>query len=495
MLNIFNLEVLDSITWSFVFCLSILIRIYQGFFIDAIFLFILLVTSWTVSFLNDRPQFRQGAGNGIICGFLSVPATLASVGSPLLYPALLVNIIFSLLFILSPTLVPTTDFRFNIIVSFLVTFLFSLSNENLYVLSITALFGLMVISCLMKYASGSFTIGEFVMVSTLSCLPIKLIFTEENGVTRFSSIFIVFGVLCLSLSLFIKRPISIFIVILAFVLSIHDIPIVLAYVFEKKKLLLIVYCALICFIFVFLSTFWKGLQKFPQIIQRKFFHLMALLVFVPPIVVDSEFLKLCICGSIFVFLVIESLRIVRFPVIAKVVENYVSGFIDERDSNELILTHLFLLLGLGLPVLLTPINFWSNLTSNPYLCHFCDSKENSWICYSLELSIYVCGISVLAVGDAAASVFGVYYGKHKWPGSKKSFEGTAGAFVGTWITMSVILLIVVRGGSAFKMILTLVVPSLIGAFDEAFTSQIDNLTLPFVMIPPIVCSFYLLSMI
>lgn len=204
---------------------------------------------------------------------------------------------------------------------------------------------------------------------------------------------------------------------------------------------------------------------------------MALLVFVPPAILDSDFLKLCISGAIFVFLIIESLRIVRFPFIAKIVESYVAGFIDERDSNELILTHLFLLLGLGLPVLLTPNQLNQNL----------GSLENS-----VKLSIKVCGISVLAVGDAAASVFGVYFGRHKWPGSKKSFEGTAGAFFGTWITMFTILAIDEKEMS-FRKILALVVPSIVGSFDEAFTSQIDNLTLPFVMIPPIVCSFYLLS--
>lgn len=206
---------------------------------------------------------------------------------------------------------------------------------------------------------------------------------------------------------------------------------------------------------------------------------MALLVFVPPVLIDSDFLKLCISGAIFLFLIIESFRIVRFPYVSKLVESYVAGFIDERDSNELILTHLFLLLGLGLPVLLTP-NYLNR--------DFKDFQD------SILISIRICGISVLAVGDAAASVFGVYFGKHKWPGSKKSYEGTAGAFFGTWITMSIILAIAEKSFS-FGKCLALIIPSIMGALDEAFTSQIDNLTLPFVMIPPIVCSFYLLSIV
>ena len=36
----------------------------------------------------------------------------------------------------------------------------------------------------------------------------------------------------------------------------------------------------------------------------------------------------------------------------------------------------------------------------------------------------LCGLMCIGVGDTFASVIGTQYGKHKWPGSKKSFEGT-----------------------------------------------------------------------
>ena len=194
---------------------------------------------------------------------------------------------------------------------------------------------------------------------------------------------------------------------------------------------------------------------------------MALLVFVPPVLIDPSFLKLCISGAIFIFLFIESFRVTKFPFISTIINNYVADFIDERDGGELVLTHLFLLLGLGLPVLITGSN-------SPGF-----------------IRVQICGISVLAIGDAAASVIGVNFGKHKWPGSKKSFEGTAGAFIGTWLCM----LIIQQFGKvdfSFMDLISLAFPSLIAALDEAFTSQIDNLTLPFVMIPWICfCSVFI----
>jgi dolichol kinase len=230
------------------------------------------------------------------------------------------------------------------------------------------------------------------------------------------------------------------------------------FVFVVRRLVLIGYCGFTCACFIFLSVFWKGLSRFPQIIQRKFFHLMALFVFIPPVLLDDEFLGLAVCGAIFVFLFVEGLRITSFPGIGMLIERYVAGFVDERDSGGLILTHLFLLLGLGLPVVLA-----KGETSSGFL-------------------VQLCGLSVLAVGDAAASIVGVNFGRHRWPGTKKTWEGTAGAFIGTWVCLFLVQQLK-EVDLSWQNIVALTIPSLIGALDEAFTTQIDNLTLPFVMIP------------
>lgn len=36
------------------------------------------------------------------------------------------------------------------------------------------------------------------------------------------------------------------------------------------------------------------------------------------------------------------------------------------------------------------------------------------------------GVLVLGIGDAVASLVGSYWGRHHWPGSPKTYEGTLG---------------------------------------------------------------------
>jgi dolichol kinase len=309
----------------------------------------------------------------------------------------------------------------------------------------------------MTYAPGSFTLGEFFIVATLSGLPLRFAITEV-GITRLCAVAILAGALCLSVSLVIKKPIIVLIFVVPFIFLYEDILDVVTFVLVPRRLVLIGYCASVCVLFVLLSVFWKGLSKFPQIIQRKFFHLMALFVFIPPVLLDCDFLRLAVCGAIFVFLFVESLRVTHFPYIGALIERYVADFVDERDSGGLILTHLFLLLGLGLPVVL--------------------SKNETRIGFLVQL----CGLSVLAVGDAAASIIGVNFGRHRWPGTKKTLEGTFGALVGTWLCLFLVQQLK-EVDLSWQNMVAILVPSLVGALDEAFTTQIDNLTLPFVMIP------------
>jgi hypothetical protein len=46
---------------------------------------------------------------------------------------------------------------------------------------------------------------------------------------------------------------------------------------------------------------------------------------------------------------------------------------------------------------------------------------------------------------------------------------------------------------SWKNMAAIAIPSLVGALDEAFTTQIDNLTLPFVMIPFVVLAKWCLG--
>ncbi|KAK8889476.1 hypothetical protein M9Y10_034223 [Tritrichomonas musculus] len=477
-----NLEFLDSLTWSICLFFAAALRFRKNDYADVGFLLLHFILSWINQFSNIRKSFRHGAGDGIVCGSLAVTAALGSLEANSFHICIIVSIIIDVLFLLNRNGIPTLDIRFIPIIPLFIIFAIikvysitpystvNLSSTIMILIIIISVFmSLFVLTILMKYAPSSFTIGECIMVSTLSSLPVFHIFNAE-GIQRFSSVFIVSGIICLTLSLLVRKPICIFILVFPLIFSIFDIGEVFHYIFNINRIVLLVYCGIVVVVFLLLSVFWKGLERFPRIVQRKFFHLMAFLVFVPPVLIDYQFLRLCISGAIFLFLFVESLRIVKFPFVYTLISNYVEDFIDERDRGELILTHLFLLLGLGLPVLMARDDIPGGL------------------------AIHTCGISVLAVGDAVASIVGVNFGKHKWPGSKKSIEGTIGAFFGTFITL--LFVHQFEGASlnidfSLQTLLCLAIPSLLGALDEAFTSQIDNLTLPFVMIPPILYTYSL----
>jgi dolichol kinase len=463
-----QLDTLDSIMWTIGLVLVSLKSVIDGELFKCYALVALMTFSWLLSILRKRPMFRQNADAQVVGGLLSIPTALFALDSKFQIPSICVALTLCLIFLLSKKPIPTRDLKFTIPITFIIPwFFFFFSDESIVVLSLTNYFAVFVINTLLNHARESFTIGEAMLVSNLAAIPIRSILLETE-LPQFCATFIVGAVFCLCLSLLVKRPIAVISCILPLFITYKNIPFIISFLFSFKRILILGYCGIVCVVFILASVFWKGLEKMPQIIQRKFFHIMALLVFIVPVIVDVEWMRLAISGAIYVFLVFESLRIVRFPFIAKVIEQYISDFIDERDSGELILTHLFLLMGCGLPVM------------------FCDMDGYN------GFAVKVCGISVLAIGDAAASAIGIKYGKHKWPGSKKSIEGTLGAFFGTWIT------IVVLTGIGTKSVcisssLILAIPSLVGALDEAFTSQIDNLTLPFVILPFVVLCLQLVK--
>jgi dolichol kinase len=88
------------------------------------------------------------------------------------------------------------------------------------------------------------------------------------------------------------------------------------------------------------------------------------------------------------------------------------------------------------------------------------------------------GVLSLGVGDSIAAVSGTLIGRHKWPGSNKTFEGS---FMSVVCQMIVIVMIVICDNSLpllSKKVWGVLMGSVIsGAIMEAYTHQIDNLIL------------------
>lgn len=93
-------------------------------------------------------------------------------------------------------------------------------------------------------------------------------------------------------------------------------------------------------------------MKIKNIIVRKFYHLLSVVLFVPIILKDIQFMNLSFSICLSLFLLIELLRYENiYPF--NLVNNYIGSYIDDRDKNRLVITPIYLLFGNSLPIFLS----------------------------------------------------------------------------------------------------------------------------------------------
>lgn len=208
---------------------------------------------------------------------------------------------------------------------------------------------------------------------------------------------------------------------------------------------------------------------------RKVFHIAIVAVFVTGMRVDVDYLKFCSAALLVVFILLEvrsisitdvqvvwstdlylqAIRVSNIHPIASFLEECFKSFRDEKDSGPLTLTHIYLLVGMSLPLWMHPTEDVSSLAASS-------------------------GIISIGFGDTAASLIGNLFGSHRWSRSKKTIEGTIGAIIAQ-IVSSIWLLNYFNESSdifAVEIIIPIIVISILVAVIEAKTSQIDNLILP-----------------
>ncbi|WFD33931.1 dolichol kinase [Malassezia cuniculi] len=181
--------------------------------------------------------------------------------------------------------------------------------------------------------------------------------------------------------------------------------------------------------------------------RRKFFHFCAVLMFVPGTALDPAFMHLAFSVGFSVFLLLEFLRYYAVYPVGAGLHFFLSQFLDSKDSGLLILSHVYLLSGCA-------VGLWF------------DSRSR--IAQQL-------GTLVLGVGDALASIVGRRFGRHKWPGSNKSVEGSL-AFVASIVCCAVLLQVVGWVETVPLARFTAIVSAL--SLLEGVSEQNDNLVLP-----------------
>ncbi|KAH9928691.1 uncharacterized protein B0H18DRAFT_1084426 [Fomitopsis serialis] len=161
--------------------------------------------------------------------------------------------------------------------------------------------------------------------------------------------------------------------------------------------------------------------------RRKFFHALAVAMFLPGIAIDPAFTHLAFSAAFALFVFAEY-------------------FLDQKDSGTAILSHFYLLIG-------------------------CAGTAVSMLQYT--------GTLVLGVGDALASIAGKRLGRHRWLAtSPKTLEGSA-AFVVSIVACAWMLRLC--GLSEHFSILRYSVVAGLSSALEAFSVQNDNVLLPLYM--------------
>ncbi|KAF9969826.1 hypothetical protein BGZ73_007635 [Actinomortierella ambigua] len=134
--------------------------------------------------------------------------------------------------------------------------------------------------------------------------------------------------------------------------------------------------------------------------RRKFYHALAVIMFTPGFLFDKPFMHLAFSVAVASMIFLEYIRYFAVYPIGKEIHLFLVGFLDDRDRGPIILSHLYLLIGCATPVWLAGQDVLAGLS----------------------------GIFALGFGDAMASIVGRRWGRHRWPGTVKTVEGTA-AFV------------------------------------------------------------------
>ena len=192
----------------------------------------------------------------------------------------------------------------------------------------------------------------------------------------------------------------------------------------------------------------------PNIIIRKFFHIIAILIFVPGIYIEPTFTKLASGIAMVVLIICEYFRIFKIYPFGEILDRYLITFVDDRDSGKVILTHIYLLFGFALPVWLFPFN------EKPSPCVF--------LPYS--------GVISLGFGDSLASIVGKYYGKWRIAGSSKTYIGVLACIVSQFLAL-ITLMVCVAGYISLQSTIKILFAVCLTALMECVTSQIDNLVL------------------
>ncbi|CAM0946961.1 unnamed protein product [Alopecurus aequalis] len=242
-------------------------------------------------------------------------------------------------------------------------------------------------------------------------------------------------------------------------LGVHPFVWVLNYMFTNSYERLALCAYWICVIYMSVRRFYSisKQSKTERILLRKYYHLVAVLIFSPAVIFQPAFLDLAFGAAFGVFLILEMIRVWEVYPLGRTVHKFMNAFTDHRDSEILIISHFSLLLGCALPKWMS-----SGFNDRP-LAPFA-------------------GILSLGIGDTMASMIGYKYGVLRWSKTgKKTIEGTAAGITSVLAACSILVSLLASSGYILSQHwLSLSVAVTLSLLLEAYTTQLDNAFIPLV---------------
>lgn len=148
--------------------------------------------------------------------------------------------------------------------------------------------------------------------------------------------------------------------------------------------------------------------------RRKVFHGVMVAMLLPSTFLDPCACALALALILSLFLLLEAIRAGQVPPLGNALARFVAPYVDGRDlRGPVVVSHIFLLVGCAVPL-------WFSLAAS-------NRDSSGWeLAFSRRDVGMLSGVVCVGMGDAAASLIGRRYGRHKWSWvGGKSFEGSA----------------------------------------------------------------------
>ncbi|SPJ08188.1 phosphatidate cytidylyltransferase, putative [Plasmodium sp. DRC-Itaito] len=221
---------------------------------------------------------------------------------------------------------------------------------------------------------------------------------------------------------------------------------------------------------IYINSLIEKKKKLPYV--RKHYHFLLFTnVYLSFITNKVDVLIIFLSFCFFLFIFVELIRKIceHFFPSCKVIKRFISRFIDERDNNGLVVTHIYLLTGVYIPILIDIIFNNSNYINRKNQSIYNFSKAN--------FTLYTSALNTICIGDSMAAIGGMLY---PWPKIKntnnKSCAGSLFFFISTFISLLIFNYPFETNFLAHINIFFII--SIFGALFEAYIHHIDNLMLP-----------------